>query len=271
MSLLVALGLNERWWYPRAVVCLCVAGLLATQSRGALIGAVAGMCFVPLDRYRVLWLPLALGAVAGVVAVASSPSTRAEPIAGVALVLCAGASALLRPVPLVLATRRRLSFAAVGAAVVAGSTVAGLHTALARRLLTSASLFDRTPEWSSAYHQFLSAPWIGVGPDRLIPLVGTGGSLAYFAHNEYLQVADDAGVMGVVLLALAIVAVARTVQRTDLGTSCALGALTAFAVCGAFDFDWHLPTVALMGGCVAGMAGAVTSVGPRTEKDLVDR
>ena len=258
MSLLVALGLNERWWYSRGLVCLCVAGLLATQSRGALLGVVCGMLFVPLARYTLAWLPMALGAIAGVVAVATSSSTGVEPIVGVVLVLCVGASAFLRPSPLVLATRRRMILAVVGGAVVVGAAVAVLHTALNRRFFSSASLFDRNPEWSSAYHQFLGAPWFGVGPDRLIPLLGSPGFFAHYAHNEYLQVADDAGVIGLLLLLCVVVAVATTVRRTDVGTSCALGALITFAVCGAVDFDWHLPTIALMGGVVAGMAGYAT-------------
>jgi O-antigen ligase len=161
-----------------------------------------------------------------------------------------------------LATRRGAVAAAVGGFAAAGAVVAVSHAALARRVLTSASVFDRSPEWSSAYHQFLSAPWLGVGPDQLIPLLGSHGSFAHFAHNEYLQVADGAGVIGVTLLLLAAVAVARSVRRTDVGTSCALGALVAFALGGAVDFDWHLPAIALMGGWVAGLAGHATWAAP---------
>jgi O-antigen ligase len=262
MSLVVALGLNERWWYSRGLVCVCVAGLLATQSRGALVGALCGLLFVPLSRYRLVWLPMTFGAVAGVVAVTTSPSTTLEPIVAVALALCLGASIVVRPLPLSLATRRGAIAAAVGGVAVAGAAVAVSHAALARRVLTSASLFDRSPEWSSAYHQFLSAPWVGVGPDRLIPLIGSHGSFAHFAHNEYLQVADGAGVVGVALLLLAAVGVARCVRRADVGTSCATGALVAFALCGAFDFDWHLPVIALMAGGVAGLAGHAASAPP---------
>ena len=265
MSLLVALGLNERWWYARGLVCVCVAGLLATQSRGALLGAACGMLFVPLARYKVMWVPMACGAVAGVVAVATSTSTRPEPVVGVALVLCVGAGAALRPVPVVWATRWRVLLAAASGLVLAGIAAVALHAAVARRLFTSASLFDRNPEWSSAYHQFLGAPWFGVGPDRLIPILGRNGSFAHYAHNEYLQVADDAGVIGLLLLAVVAVVVAKSVRRTDVATSCALGALITFAVCGAVDFDWHLPTIALMGGVVAGMAGGATAVGPGTD------
>jgi O-antigen ligase len=206
-----------------------------------------------------MWLPVTFGAVAGVVAVAASTSPKPQPIVAVALALCLGASIVVRPLPLSLATRRGAIAAAVGGVAVVGAAIALSHAALARRVLTSASLFDRSPEWSSAYHQFLTAPWLGVGPDQLIPLLGSPGSFAHFAHNEYLQVADGAGVIGLALLLLAAVAVARSVRRTDLATSCALGALITFALSGAVDFDWHLPVVALMGGWVAGLAGPATS------------
>lgn len=267
MALVVALGLDGRWWYSRSLVCVCTAGLLATQSRGALIGALFGLLFVPLARCRIMWLPMALGAVSGVVAVATSPSGKPEPIVAVALALCLGASIVVRPMPLSVTTRRGAIAAAVGVVAVAGVAGAVSHAALARRLLTSVSLFDRGPEWSSAYHQFLTAPWLGVGPDQLIPLLGSHGTFAHFAHNEYLQVADGAGVIGVALLLFAAVAVARSVRRTDVGSSCALGALIAFALCGAFDFDWHLPMIALMGGWVAGLAGNATPGAPSDSTD----
>jgi O-antigen ligase len=202
--------------------------------------------------------------------VATSPSAKPEPIVAVALALCLGASAAVRPMPLSLSTRRGAIAAAAGGVAVAGAGVAVSHAALARRVLTSASLFDRSPEWSSAYHQFLSAPWLGVGPDQLIPLLGSHGSFAHFAHNEYLQVADGAGVIGVTLLLLAAVAVARSVRRTDVGTSCALGALVAFALCGAVDFDWHVPAIALMAGWVAALAGHATWAAPSDEVGQVD-
>lgn len=255
MSLLVALGLNERWRYSRGLVCLCVAGLLATQSRGALVAVACGLLFVPRARFTATWLPIALGAIAAVVAVATSASSGAEPIVGVVLVACIGASAVLPSAPVVPAMRRHATLGVIGGAVVAVTGVGVLHGELQRRLFTSASLFDRNPEWSSAYHQFLHAPWFGVGPDRLIPLLGSQGSFAYYAHNEYLQVADDAGVIGLLLLVLVAVAVAKTVRRTDVATSCACGALVTFAVSGVVDFNWHLPITALLAGVAAAMAG----------------
>ena len=169
--------------------------------------------------------PDGMRAVAGVVAVATSPSTKPEPIVAVVLLVVVGVSVALGPIPAVWATRRRLLLVEAGGLVLAGLAAVALHTAAARRLFTSASLFDRNPEWSSAYHQFLRAPWFGVGPDRLIPLAGTNGSFAHYAHNEYLQVAVDAGVIGLLLLVVVVVAVAKSVRRTDVATSCALGAL----------------------------------------------
>jgi hypothetical protein len=80
------------------------------------------------------------------------------------------------------------------------------------------------------------------------------GTYAHFAHNEYLQVAADAGLIGLALLVLAGLSLVRAVRRVDLVTSCATAALVCWAVGGAFDFDWHLPFVGLLGGWVAGLA-----------------
>ncbi|HWF15866.1 MAG TPA: O-antigen ligase family protein [Acidimicrobiales bacterium] len=266
MSLLVALGLNERWWYSRGLVCICAAGLLATQSRAAVLGALLGLLFVPIARYRLLWLPLTLGAIAGAVAVATALSTKPVPMVAAVGALCLFVSVVVKPVPIVLGSRRRVGLTLLAALVVVGIALAALHSELSRRLISSASLFDRNPEWSSAYHQFLGSPGLGVGPDRVIPLVGGNGTFAHFAHNEYLQIADDAGLVGLALLVIAILMIARTVRRTDLGTSCALGALIAFAFCGAFDFDWHVPMIGLMAGWVAGLASSAPLRRPRVPK-----
>jgi hypothetical protein len=262
----VALGLNERWWYARGLVCVCTAGLLATQSRAAVLGALCGMVFVPVARYRAMRLPLMFGAIAGAVAIATALSTKPVPMVAVVGLVCVAASVVVTGIPVVLAKTRRARLAVVvGALVVVVAAVAVLHAELSRRLLSSASLFDRNPEWSSAYHQLLTSPWLGVGPDRVIPLLGGNGTFAHFAHNEYLQVADDAGVIGAVLVAVAIVVVVKSVHRVDVGTSCALGALIAFAFCGAFDFDWHLPMIGLMGGWVAGLASFPPLKVPRND------
>jgi hypothetical protein len=44
-----------------------------------------------------------------------------------------------------------------------------------------------------------------------------------------------------------------------------VAALLAFAVVGALDFDWHLASLGLVGGWVAGLAGRSQVAGPAPE------
>ena len=116
---------------------------------------------------------------------------------------------------------------------------------------------DRVAIWRSAFVQWRSSPLFGVGPDRVIHLrssIWPAGTTATFAHNEYLQLLADGGLIAVALLAAAGTAVVRGLRRNNVLSSCAIAALVAFAVAGATDFDWHIPALALMGGWVAGIA-----------------
>ena len=137
--------------------------------------------------------------------------------------------------------------------LVALIAAAALHHEIGLRALAPSDQ-DRSVEWSTALHQWASAPLIGVGPDRLLVFHAADGSFAHFAHNEYLQIGADAGAIGAVLLAITIVAVIRVIRRTDLLASCAVAAIVCFVIAGAFDFDWHLSFVGLLGGWCVGLA-----------------
>ena len=60
----------------------------------------------------------------------------------------------------------------------------------------------RTGPWSGRprSHQWATAPIVGVGPDRLLQFHASDGTFAHFVHNEFLQIAADGGIVGVVLL-----------------------------------------------------------------------
>jgi O-antigen ligase len=128
-----------------------------------------------------------------------------------------------------------------------------LHHEIGLRALAPSDQ-DRAVEWSTAFHQWASAPVLGVGPDQPLIFHATDGTFAHFAHNEYLQVAADSGLVGLALFGLAAVAVVRAIRRIDVLTSCAAAALVCWAVAGGLDFDWHLPVVGLLGGWCAGLA-----------------
>ncbi len=254
MCLLVALGLDLSPTLVRVVVCLTAAGLLATQSRGAYVAFLGACLVVPWRRYVHFAVPLVAGIVVGAGAIASSPDGGSVPWLGFLVLVACGVSAAPWPGQLSLparsVTRIGIALGIVLAALVA---IAALHHEIGLRAL-SPSDQDRSVEWSTALHQWGSAILTGVGPDRLLVFHAADGSFAHFVHNEYLQIGADAGVIGAALLVLSIVAVIRVVQRSDLLASCATAALVCFAIAGAFDFDWHLSFIGLLGGWCVGLA-----------------
>jgi hypothetical protein len=253
VCLLLALGCARTPMVVRVVVCLNLAGLLATQSRGAFLAVACGCLLVPAHRFRELAVPLVAGLALGVAAIASSPENH--PVQWLAVVLVLAIALAAAPAP---RSPRRwsgplrtfLAVAAVGSAVAVALLV---HHEIGLRALAPSDQ-DRTAEWSSGLHQWLSAPLVGVGPDRLLELYGSGGSSAHFVHNEYLQMAADAGLIGLGLLGLVALSLIRALRRIDQLLCCAVAAVVCWAVGGAFDFSWHLPVVGLVGGWCAGLA-----------------
>jgi len=128
-----------------------------------------------------------------------------------------------------------------------------VHPALTS--LDAADNGDRISIWASALDQWRSSPVVGVGADRILQVhyIPADGTTAIFAHNEYLQILADGGVIGATLLIAAGASIARSVRRTNLLASCATGALIVFVVAGVFDFGWHLPALGLVGGWAAGL------------------
>ena len=255
VCLLLALGCARAPALIRVVVCLNLAGVLATQSRGALLAVVCGAFLVPARCYRKFAVPLVAGLVLGVAAIASSPEGKPvlwlAPVLILAVVLAAVATrefSMTWSTPLV---RTVAGVAALGAAIGAALLV---HHEVGLRVLAPSDQ-DRSAEWASALHQLLSAPLAGVGPDRLLELHTSDGSWAHFAHNEYLQIAADAGLVGLGLLALVGISLVRNLRRAGPLSSCAVAAVVCWSVGGLFDFSWHLPVLGLLGGWCAGVAG----------------
>ena len=87
VCLLLALGCTRAPMLVRVIVCLNVAGVVATQSRGAAAALACGCLLVPWTRYKEMALPLAAGVALGVAAVASSPQRSAVPWLGAVLVI----------------------------------------------------------------------------------------------------------------------------------------------------------------------------------------
>lgn len=254
VCLLLALGCDRFPLLVRVVVSLTAGGLLATQSRGAYLAFACACFLVPARRYAQLLVPLLAGIALGVASIASSPGSKPVPwLVVVVIGAVAIAAGDLRGVQRDWSNARKRAW--VGAAVLCGviSISVLVHHEIGLRALAPSDQ-DRSVEWSSALHQWASAPFLGVGPDRPLVFHAADGTYAHFAHNEYLQVGADTGIVGVGLLGLVALSLARVLRRVDLLSSCAVAAVVCWAVAGAFDFDWHLPAVGLVGGWCAGLA-----------------
>ena len=268
MCLLVALGVERHALAVRLAVCLCAGGLLASQSRGAYVAMACAVALVPWRRSTHLLVPLVAGAALGVVAIATSANKGAVPWLGAALVAAIAISAVPTAAVRAVALDPRVRMVAV-CLVPVSLLVAVLlvHHEIGLRALAPSDA-DRAAEWSVAWHQWGTAPVFGSGPDRLLLFHTADGTYAKFVHNEYLQVAADAGVLGLALLAAAVAAVVRAVRRVDVLSSCACAALLCGAVGGAFDFDWHLPFVGFVLGCCVGLAARADPVDAVAPRDL---
>ncbi|HLF99816.1 MAG TPA: hypothetical protein VI916_05050, partial [Acidimicrobiia bacterium] len=151
LAMLLPLAIAERGragsprWTGSAVAVIA-AGLAASMSRGA---AVALLVALPLiwRSLRSSWWPLALGAVAGVVAVATASSGANQPVViGVAL-----AAALLASLPAPDWRAACAGAVAVGAMLAAVPSIrSGIGDVVDRRLALS-QFDDRTPEWRGAF------------------------------------------------------------------------------------------------------------------------
>jgi O-antigen ligase len=86
-----------------------------------------------------------------------------------------------------------------------------------------------------------------------------GSQLYAYVHNEYLQVATELGLVGLVLLVVLLVAITRTLWRArPTGQASAtwagvVAAAAAFGVHSGFDFVWHLPAIVLTVALLVGL------------------
>ena len=103
---------------------------------------------------------------------------------------------------------------------------------------------------------FANHPLLGAGPDPAFAahtLSGQAG-IAYFTHNEPVEILISVGILGTLVLAGCAVIVARAVAKG----SPAIPALASVAAAGVVDFVWHFPAIGLATDIVAGAA----TVGP---------
>jgi O-antigen ligase len=113
---------------------------------------------------------------------------------------------------------------------------------------------DRGAALRAALRVTAAHPLAGAGPGHAELRWGEpDGGIQFFAyaHNEYVQLGAELGLVGLALLAVLLVAFARLLWRAratgpaGAAWAGAVAALAAFAVHSGFDFVWHLPAVVL--------------------------
>lgn len=240
---------RERRWC-RAAVFLLAASLETTMSRGAVVAlVVAVVALKPPDRRRALLIGVA-GAVAALplvgTAAADAPSIVLAAPAVIGLIAVVAAPRLERRVAIATAVATAVMLVGVGLSTGVGG-VAG------HRLAVS-NLDARSPEWAASVDQLVSAPLLGAGPEQAMVVSDPRDGHEYwsrFAHNELLQVAGGAGLLGLALLGLFGLGLVRVLRRRSgaHAASCAL----AFGVGGFVDFSWHFPAIAMVAGLMLGL------------------
>ena len=266
MCLLVALGVDRCPPLVRVTVCLCAGGLLATQSRGAYVAVACACLLVPWRRYVRFAVPLG----AGIYARRGSDRVLARHLRR-ALAQRSGARGHRAARG---AVAWRGASPADGEASGPGrsspppcwwspSPVRALHHEIRVRTLAPSDQ-DRSSEWVGrpAAMEVRPPSW-GSGPDPTPDVPRGGRDLRPFrpqrvppgrrrcrCHRSGPPALHGRG-RG-----------RRVARRFDVLSSCAVAALVGWAVGGAFDFDWHLSFVGVLGGFCLGLAARRDAVEP---------
>jgi O-Antigen ligase len=228
--------------FARAVTVL---GIVATDSRGAVVGLAVALCFRNVRRAIVTAVVAALIGAPLLLLGQRAHSSHILVLAAVvvALVLTLIPDAVVRGVV------RLVAIPAVG---IVGWLLVTQHHAVSG---FDASWTERGDILRGAARVFRAHPLLGAGPDPAFAahtLTGQAG-IAYFTHNEPVEILISVGIVGALVLAVCGVIVARALVngRGDL----AVPVLASAAVAGLVDFVWHFPALGLAVGLVAGVTG----------------
>jgi hypothetical protein len=253
--------------------CLLLVGVGATLSRGGALALLAGAVVLGWLLGPRPVLQAAVGPAAGAVIalaglVPSIPASQpARPILAVGALAVGLATAAGLPY---LSARARVGVLAsiVAVAVVvllqAGPLAAPVQAISPRLSVASA---DRAGAAGAALRLTAEHPLTGVGPGR-IALVWTTSDgrtlISRYAHNEYLQLLVQLGVVGFLLLLVLLAAITRTVWQgraaapsPQLWAGVAAG-LVALAVHSGLDFLWHIPAIPLLGALLISLTTPIT-------------
>jgi O-antigen ligase len=128
-----------------------------------------------------------------------------------------------------------------------------------------------------ALRMFRASPWLGTGLntfEQIFPRFHSGHTRLYFAHNDYLQVLAETGLVGGMALAALAVLSIRRFRRFDkdaageyrqLNSGC-WAALAGIVIHSAFDWNLYLPANAFLWCVVLGLCISSAPPGRRTRQ-----
>jgi O-antigen ligase len=280
----VVVGVSRRLSAALAMVCL--VGLLATASRGAIVGFVVGFALLVGLRHRRhlshLLAPL-LGAAASFGALAPSLPSGHDARPGIAIVgLAAGCAISLAPAGPAIAAA--VACAALGfASPTLRHEVGDAWSPISSQRITADSA-DRAHERRAALQLAEDHLATGVGPGNVtltwdvyyfVPVRLS----VHYAHDEYLQMLVESGTVGLAIAVAGIGAVLLATARnarsapSRLAAAGIVSALAMLAVHSATDFLWHVPLVPLTMSALIGtlwMQPSATAVLPNVDPRPTD-
>jgi hypothetical protein len=250
--------------------CL-LAGAGATISRAGLAALAVGLlALCSLLGARSL-ARAAAGPVAGAVVALLGlvPSLRASAPARPVVAVVAAVGGLMLVVLVQRVPGRRLTLLIAGAALAAAffmilraPQVRNTAHAFTRARLTVDSS-ARSGEAAAALRIVSRHPLTGVGPGHaILRWTSTDGAVNAdrYAHDEYLQVLTDLGIVGAALATLFLVMAGRLLWRVRAGPpdralwAGAVAATVAFALHSGFDFLWQVPAIPFTVAAIVGLA-----------------
>ena len=225
-----------------AARAVTVLGIVATDSRGAVVGLVVALFFRRVRR--AIGAPTIAALVGAPLLLVGQRAHTNHALVAAAVIVAVGLTFI--PDGVISRVARLLVFPALA---VAGWLLLTQHHAVSG---FDASWTDRGDILRGAWKVFTRHPLLGAGPDPSFAahtLTGAPG-IAYFTHNEPVEILISVGIVGAVVLAACGTVVVRAV-RSSFGPLAA-PVLVTVAAAGLVDFVWHFAALGLAAGIVGG-------------------
>ncbi|MDT4893847.1 MAG: hypothetical protein QOE97_2882 [Pseudonocardiales bacterium] len=236
-------SITGRRWAP-VVRTLMLVGVVATDSRGAVLGLAVALCF-PRVRRALLPAVVAAGLGAPIVLLGQRDGGRPAIIAAGALLALAIAFV---PNGVLRGLGRIVAVPAIG---LVGWLLLTQHHAVSG---LDASWAERGHILRGAVDVLRLHPLFGSGPDPTVAAKTLNGQpgIAYFVHNEPLEILVSIGVVGAAVLVVCAVIVLKALRLSR--SQLAAPVLAMVGAAGLVDFVWHFPAFGLLCGVVLGAA-----------------